>query len=131
MAAWLLLGERLDPWSMVGAGPAIGSIVIPHVKFLLDGQEIFRQSSKHTSSERGAVFKSRQWRGDMDLRDYVHKLTDFIWEREHQSQKSVDAAILSYVQDAVIAELEYRRRMQDLDRRIAELDALTGVGAHS
>ncbi|HKV44436.1 MAG TPA: hypothetical protein VJT32_07160 [bacterium] len=67
----------------------------------------------------------------MDLRDFVHKLTDFIWDREHQSQKSVDAAILSYVQDAVIAELEYRRRMQDLDRRIAELDALAVAGAHS
>ena len=51
----------------------------------------------------------------MDLREYVHKLTDFIWEREHKSQKPVDAAILSYVQDAVIAELEYRRRMSDLD----------------
>ncbi|HLW58506.1 MAG TPA: hypothetical protein VKV57_01130 [bacterium] len=67
----------------------------------------------------------------MDLRDFVHKLTDFIWDREHQSQKSVDAAILSYVQDAVIAELEYRRRMQDLDRRIAELDALAVAGVHS
>ena len=51
----------------------------------------------------------------MDLREYVHKLTDFIWEREHQSQKSVDAAVLSYIQDAVIA----------------ELDALTGAGVHS
>ena len=67
----------------------------------------------------------------MDLREFVHKLTDFIWEREHQSQKSVDAAVLSYIQDAVIAELEYRRRMDDLDRRIAELDALTGAGVHS
>lgn len=67
----------------------------------------------------------------MELREYVHKLTEFIWQREHQSQKSVDAAILSYVQDAVIAELEYRRRMHDLDRRIAELDALTETGVHS
>jgi len=67
----------------------------------------------------------------MDLRDYVHKLADFIWEREHKSQKPVDAAILSYVQDAVIAELEYRRRMSDLDRRIAELEsyAAAAVGA--
>jgi hypothetical protein len=67
----------------------------------------------------------------MELREYVHKLTDFIWDREHRSQKSVDAAILSYVQDAVLAELEYRRRMHDLDRRIAELEALTGAGVPS
>jgi hypothetical protein len=67
----------------------------------------------------------------MDLREFVHKLTDFIWEREHKSQKPVDAAILSYVQDAVIAELEYRRRMFDLDRRIAELESLTGAGVPS
>ncbi len=67
----------------------------------------------------------------MELREYVHKLTDFIWDREHRTQKPVDAAILSYVQDAVIAELEYRRRMSDLDRRIAELESLTGVGVSS
>ena len=67
----------------------------------------------------------------MELREYVHKLTDFIWDREHRSQKPVDAAILSYIQDAVIAELEYRRRMSDLDRRIAELESLTGAGVPS
>jgi hypothetical protein len=67
----------------------------------------------------------------MELRDYVHKLTDFIWDREHKTQKAADAAILSYVQDAVIAELEYRRRMSDLDRRIAELELLAGAGVPS
>ena len=67
----------------------------------------------------------------MDLREYVHKLTDLIWDREHKTQKPVDAAILSYVQDAVIAELEYRRRMFDLDRRIAELESLTTAGVSS
>jgi hypothetical protein len=78
------------------------------------------------------LFKSPEGtEGHMDLREFVHKLTDFIWEREHKSQKPVDAAILSYVQDAVIAELEYRRRMSDLDRRIAELESLTGVGVPS
>ena len=67
----------------------------------------------------------------MELREYVHKLTDFIWGREHKTQKAADAAILSYVQDAVIAELEYRRRMSDLDRRIAELELLAGAGVPS
>lgn len=67
----------------------------------------------------------------MELREYVHKLTDFIWDRERRSQKPVDAAILSYIQDAVIAELEYRRRMSDLDRRIAELESLTGAAVSS
>lgn len=67
----------------------------------------------------------------MELREYVHKLTDFIWEREHRTQKAADAAILSYVQDAVIAELEYRRRMSELDLRIAELEALAGTGIPS
>lgn len=67
----------------------------------------------------------------MELREYVHKLTDFIWDHEHKSQKPVDAAILSYVQDAVIAELEYRRRMFDLDRRISELETLTGAAVPS
>ncbi len=67
----------------------------------------------------------------MELREYVHKLSDFIWDREHKSQKPVDAAILSYVQDAVIAELEYRRRMSDLDPRVAGLEPLTGAGVPS
>jgi hypothetical protein len=59
----------------------------------------------------------------MDLRESVRQLADVIWEREQRSEKSLDTAILGYVQDAVLAELEYRRRMRDLERRLTEIEA--------
>ncbi len=58
----------------------------------------------------------------MELGELVHKLADLIWEREERMQRPIDATILSYVTDAATAELEYRRRMRDLDRRLAELE---------
>jgi hypothetical protein len=61
----------------------------------------------------------------MELKQFVSTLANMIWERERQTERSVDAVMLSYVQDAVVAELEYRRRMQELDRRIAELGGTT------
>lgn len=67
----------------------------------------------------------------MDLKESVQKLADLIWEREQRAQRPVDTAILSYVQDAVLAELEYRRRMRELDRRIAEIESLSAEGVAS
>jgi len=58
----------------------------------------------------------------MELKELVHKLTDFIWAREQQTRQSAETAILSYVQDAVLVEIEYRRRMHELDRRLSELE---------
>lgn len=65
--------------------------------------------------------------GTMELKELVHQLTDLIWHREQQSHQAVEAAILSYIQDAVTVEIEYRRRMHDLDRRLSELEALRGT----
>ena len=59
--------------------------------------------------------------GNMELKQFVTTLVDMIWEREQGTHRSIDTAALGYVQDAVVAELEYRRRMRELDRRIADL----------
>jgi hypothetical protein len=57
----------------------------------------------------------------MELRQFVTTLVDMIWEREQRTHRSIDTATLGYVQDAVTAALEYRRRMRELDRRVADL----------
>jgi hypothetical protein len=67
----------------------------------------------------------------MELKDIVHQLTDLIWRREQQSQQAVETAVLSYIQDAVTVEIEYRRRMHDLDRRLSELEAVRGAAIPS
>ncbi len=66
----------------------------------------------------------------MSLREVVHKLVDLILEREQQAQQGAEAAILSYIQDAVAAEVEYRRKMRDLDRRLAELEGAVETAPH-
>jgi hypothetical protein len=58
----------------------------------------------------------------MELKQFVTTLANTIWEREQRTHRAVDSAMLGYVQDAVAAELEYRRRMRELDRRISFLD---------
>ena len=63
----------------------------------------------------------------MELKQFVTALVVMIWEREQQTQRSIDTATLGYVQDAVAAELEYRRRMRELDRRIADLAEHVGA----
>jgi hypothetical protein len=41
----------------------------------------------------------------------------------------MDDAILTYVRDAVSADIEYRRRMRELDRRMAELEIPKEIAA--
>jgi len=72
-----------------------------------------------TTGERCVV---REGRRPMMLKDLVHQLTELILTREEQEQRPNVDAILSYVQDAVTVEIEYRRRMRDLDRRLAEIE---------
>jgi hypothetical protein len=60
-------------------------------------------------------------RSTIDLKDLAHKLADYIWE--HRDQESAAASILQYIQGVVGTELEYRRRMRDLDQRLAELES--------
>jgi hypothetical protein len=65
----------------------------------------------------------------MELKQFVTTLANAIWEREQRTHRSVDTAMLGYVQDAVAAQLEYRRRMRELDRRILFLDESVGAAA--
>jgi cation transport ATPase len=58
----------------------------------------------------------------MQLKEIVHNLTDLIWQAEQQTEHPLDDAILSYVRDAVAVEVDYRRRMRELDRRLIELE---------
>lgn len=57
----------------------------------------------------------------MELRSFVATLVQMIWEREQRMHRPMDASVLGYVRDAVSAELEYRRRMRELDQRITLL----------
>ena len=65
----------------------------------------------------------------MQLKELVHHLTELIWQAEQQTEHVVDDAILTYVRDAVSAEVEYRRRMRELDRRLADLETPQEVAA--
>lgn len=63
----------------------------------------------------------------MELTQLVTTLVDMIWEREQRTHRSIDAAVLGYVQDAVAAELTYRRSMRELERRIGDLAETVGA----
>ena len=57
----------------------------------------------------------------MSLKDLARQLADLTWTVEQQTQKPADTAILGYVQDAVTVEIEYRRRMRDLEHRLGDI----------
>jgi hypothetical protein len=58
----------------------------------------------------------------MQLKEIVHNLTDLIWQTEQHNDHPLDESILSYVRDAVAVEVDYRRRLRELDRRLIELE---------
>jgi len=58
----------------------------------------------------------------MTLQELVDHLTELIWALEEQTQRPEDNAVLSYLRDAVTAELEYRRRHRVLARQRVELE---------
>lgn len=60
----------------------------------------------------------------MHLKDLVRDLADLIWQREQQTEQTVEDPVLTYVHDAVTTELDYRRRMRELDRRLRELEGI-------
>lgn len=67
----------------------------------------------------------------VQLKELVHSLTDLIWTLERDKPQSAEGPILSYVQEAVAVEIEYRRRMRDLDRRLADIEGVQGVSVSS
>lgn len=69
----------------------------------------------------------RQEARGMQLKEIVHNLTDLIWQAEQQTDHPLDDAILSYVRDAVAVEVDYRRRMRELDRRLIDLETVHAV----
>lgn len=60
----------------------------------------------------------------MHLKDVVRELADLIWQQEQQTARAAEDSVLTYVHDAVVTELDYRRRMVELDRRLHELEAI-------
>ena len=60
----------------------------------------------------------------MHLKDLVRDLADLIWQREQQTEQAVEDSVLTYVHDAVTTELDYRRRMRELDRRLRDLEGI-------
>lgn len=58
----------------------------------------------------------------MELKQIVQGLTDLIWTREQRLQRSIEGTVLRFVQEAVAVELEYRRKMRDLNLLLAELE---------
>lgn len=60
----------------------------------------------------------------MHLKDVVRELADLIWQQEQQTARAVEDSVLTYVHDSVVTELDYRRRMVELDRRLHELEAV-------
>jgi hypothetical protein len=65
----------------------------------------------------------------MRLKELVRELADLIWQMEQQTQRTVEDTVLAYVRDAVTTEMEYRRRVQDLDRKLAELERISEAAA--
>jgi hypothetical protein len=63
----------------------------------------------------------------MQLKEIVHNLTDLIWQAEQHTDHPLDEAILSFVRDSVAVEVDYRRRMRELDRRLIELETSHAV----
>ncbi len=62
------------------------------------------------------------WAG---LREWSHRLANMIWLQERRGRLEFGPAALAYVRDAVMLELEYRRRAEALERRAAELEGWT------
>ncbi len=60
----------------------------------------------------------------MHLKDVVRELADLIWQQEQQTARAVEDPVLTYVRDAVVTELDYRRRMLELDRRLHDLQTV-------
>ena len=57
----------------------------------------------------------------MELQSLVATLVEMISEREQRMQRQMDGAVLGFVRDAVAVELEHRRRVDELDRRLTLL----------
>ena len=69
-----------------------------------------------------------QHSGPIGLRALSLSLAEAIWEQERNGRAVPGQAILDYIRDAVTAELEYRRRVSTLERRLADLEVRFGGG---
>ena len=57
----------------------------------------------------------------MTLKELAHQLADLAWALEERTQHPASDTVLEYVRDAVTVEVEYRRRLRDLERRLNEI----------
>ncbi len=60
--------------------------------------------------------------GPMAVRGLVQRLIDLVWEREQLGFQSAETVVMGYLRDAVTVGIDHRRRVRDLDRRLAELE---------
>lgn len=67
----------------------------------------------------------------MHLKDLVRDLADLIWQREQHTAGASEDSVLTYVHDAVVTELDYRRRLLELDRRLRDLEGVPQTAATS
>ena len=59
------------------------------------------------------------------LREATLRLADMIWLQERRGRAEFGPAALAFIRDAVLLELEHRRRTAALERRAAELESWT------
>ncbi|GEM_PF-4090103 len=57
-----------------------------------------------------------------EIKTLVRQLAESLWERERRRQGADASTMLAYVSDAVSVDIEFRRRMLKLDRRLAALN---------
>jgi hypothetical protein len=60
--------------------------------------------------------------GPVGLHALSLDLAESIWEHERNGHSTLGQSILDYIRDAVVAELEHRRRTSALERRLSELE---------
>jgi hypothetical protein len=71
--------------------------------------------------------------GPTELNVLSFTLVEMIWAQERNGHPVLDQAVLDYIRDAVTVELEHRRRVSTLERRLAALEGKlagrSGAGA--
>lgn len=112
--AWSRLFEMVHPqssWRSERVTPRVGRTI---------GSEWHRDMANN-AAHRPNHGVSPDGGAPMELHSLVATLVEMISEREQRMHRQMDGTVLGYVRDAVTVELEHRRRMHELDRRLTLL----------